>query len=119
MAVSRAADPQTRNFTVRIAVEDPSASLRPQMLATFAISTPAPAGLVIPRSALLLEGDGSYVYVAQGDSFRRQKVETGESTSDSVTVREGLSLGQRVVIRGAQILESERLKSRLRPAQQD
>lgn len=119
VAVSRSADPQTRNFTVRIAIEDHSGSLRPQMLATFAISIPSPADLVIPRSALLLEGDGSYVYVAQGDSFRRQKVRTGEATSEFVTVKEGVSPGQRVVIRGAQILESERLKSRLRPAEQD
>jgi cobalt-zinc-cadmium efflux system membrane fusion protein len=119
VAVSRSADPQTRNFTVRIAIEDPSGSLRPQMLATFAISTPAPADLVIPRSALLLEGDGSYVYVAQGDSFRRQRVQTGEATSEFVTVKAGVSPGERVVIRGAQILESERLKSRLRPAEQD
>jgi multidrug efflux pump subunit AcrA (membrane-fusion protein) len=119
VAVSRSADPQTRNFTVRIAIEDPSGSLRPQMLATFAISTPAPPDLVIPRSALLLEGDGSYVYVAQDDSFRRQRVQTGEATSELVTVKQGVSLGQRVVIRGAQILESERLKARLRPAEED
>ena len=119
VAISRSADPQTRNFTVRIAIEDPSGSLRPQMLATFAISTPAPAGLAIPRSALLLEGDGSYVYIAQGDTFRRQRVQTGESTSEYVTVKDGVSPGQRVVTRGAQILESERLKSRLRPSEQD
>jgi cobalt-zinc-cadmium efflux system membrane fusion protein len=119
VAISRSADPQTRNFTVRIAIEDPSGSLRPQMLATFAISTPAGAGLAIPRSALLLEGDGSYVYIAQGDTFRRQSVQTGESTSEYVTIKEGVSPGQRIVIRGAQILESERLKSQLRPAEQD
>ena len=119
VAVSRSADPQTRSFTVRIAIEDPAGSLRPQMLATFAISTPAPAGLAIPRSALLLEGDGSYVYVAQGDTFRRQRVQTGESTSEYVSVQKGVAPGQRVVIRGAQILESERLKSQRRPAAQD
>ena len=119
VAVSRSADPQTRNFTVRIAIEDPSGSLRPQMLATFAISTPAGAGLAIPRSALLLEGDGSYVYIAKGNTFRRQSVQTGESTSEYVTIKEGVSPGQRIVIRGAQILESERLKSQLRPAEQD
>ena len=119
VAVSRSADPQTRNFTVRIAIEDPSGSLRPQMLATFAISTPAPQSLAIPRSAILLEGDGSYVYIAQGDTFRRQRVQTGESTSEYVTVKEGVSPGQRVVIQGAQILEAERLKSRIRPAAQD
>jgi hypothetical protein len=89
------------------------------MLATFAISTPAGAGLAIPRSALLLEGDGSYVYIARGDTFRRQEVQTGESTSEFVTIKEGVAPGQRIVIRGAQILESERLKSQRRSAEQD
>jgi multidrug efflux pump subunit AcrA (membrane-fusion protein) len=119
VAVSRSADSQTRNFTVRIAAEDPSDSLRPQMLATFAISTPAGAGLAIPRSALLLEGDGSYVYIAQGDTFRRQKVQTAESSSENITIKEGVFPGQRIVIRGAQILESERLKSQRPPAEED
>jgi multidrug efflux pump subunit AcrA (membrane-fusion protein) len=119
VGVSRSADPETRNFTVRIAVDDPGRRLHPQMLATFTIALPAPAGLAVPRSAVLLEGDGSYVYVAEDSLFRKQAVRIGASTPDAVEVVEGLSRGQRVVVRGAQILESERLKSRLRPAEAD
>ncbi len=119
IGVSRSADPETRNFTVRIAVDDPAGQLHPQMLATFAIALPAPAGLAVPRSAVLLEGDGSYVYVAEESLFRKQAVRTGASTPDAVEVVEGLSRGQRVVVKGAQILESERLKSRFRPAEAD
>ena len=120
LAISRSADAQTRSFTVRIAIEDPSGLLHPQMLATFAISTPARRGLAIPKSAVLLEGDGSYVYVVSGDgAFRRQRVETEDSSSDTVTVRSGLSPGQRIVVHGAQLLESERLKSRNPPVQKD
>ncbi len=118
--VSRSADPETHNFTVRISVEDRSGLLHPQMLATFRIATTALPGLAIPRSALLLEGDGSYVYVVAGDGvFRRQKVEMRESSSDPVAVTAGLSPGQRIVVKGAQLLESERLKSRIRPAEAD
>jgi multidrug efflux pump subunit AcrA (membrane-fusion protein) len=119
IGISRSADPETRNFTVRIALRDASGQLHPQMLATFSVETPAPAGLAVPRSALLLEGDGSYVYVVQGDSFRKQAVRIGASTADQVDVVGGLSAGDRVVVRGAQILESERLKSRLEAADTD
>jgi multidrug efflux pump subunit AcrA (membrane-fusion protein) len=120
VGVSRSADAQTRSFTVRIAIDDPSGLLHPQMLATFAISTPARPGLAIPKSAVLLEGDGSYVYVVSADgAFRRQRIETEDSSSDTVTATAGLSLRQRVVVRGAQLLESERLKSRNPPAERD
>jgi multidrug efflux pump subunit AcrA (membrane-fusion protein) len=120
VGVSRSAEAETRSFTVRIAIDDPSGLLHPQMLATFAISTPARRGLAIPKSAVLLEGDGSYVYVASGDgAFRRQRIETEDSSSDTVTVTAGLSPNQRVVVAGAQLLESERLKSRNPPAERD
>ncbi|MGE5345098.1 MAG: efflux RND transporter periplasmic adaptor subunit [Acidithiobacillales bacterium] len=119
VGVSRSADPETRSFTVRIAVEDPESRLRPQMLATFGIAIPEPEGLAVPRSAILLEGSGSFVYVAEDHRFRKQAVVTGASTPDELAVLEGLSAGQRVVVRGAEILESERLKAQLRPADED
>ena len=117
--VSRSEDPDTRTFTVRIAIEDPSGRLHPQMLATFAVSTSGVAALTVPRSAVLLEGGGSYVYVAaDANVFQRRRVVTGAGTPDRVQVTGGLSAGQRVVIAGAQILESERLKSQ-RPKPED
>jgi cobalt-zinc-cadmium efflux system membrane fusion protein len=120
MGVSRSADPETRGFTVRIAIDDPAGLLHPQMLATFAVSTPARRGLSIPKSSVLLEGDGSYVYVQEGEgAFRKQRIETEDSSSDTVPVTSGLAAGQRIVLRGAQLLESERLKSRIVPAERD
>jgi multidrug efflux pump subunit AcrA (membrane-fusion protein) len=119
VGVSRSADPETRNFTVRVAIEDPAGLLHPQMLAKFAISTPASAGLAVPRSAVLLEGDGSWVYVAEGRAFRKQRVETGPATAEAIRITGGLSQGQRIVTQGAETLEAERLKSRLLPAERD
>lgn len=119
ISISRSVDPETRGFTVRIAIDDGSEDLHPQMLATFVVSVESPEALVIPRSAVLLEGDGSWVYVADASRFERHEIQTGVSTRDEVEVLEGLEAGQMVVSSGAQILESERLKSRLRPADED
>ncbi len=112
--ISRSADAETRQFTVRIAVEDPGGRLRSQMLATFAISGPAGPGLAIPSSAVLIEADGSYVYVASGNTFHRRAIKTGSSAGGQVEVTEGLTAGERIVVKGAQLVESERLKSQIR-----
>lgn len=82
-----------------------------QMLATFEISGAAGAGLGIPSSAVLVRADSSYVYVASGSTFLRRAVRTGASGGGQVEVTQGLSAGERVVVEGAQLLESERLKS--------
>jgi multidrug efflux pump subunit AcrA (membrane-fusion protein) len=112
--ISGSAGENTRQFTVRIAVEDPGGRLRPQMLATFEISGAAGAGLAIPSSAVLIQADGSYVYVASGNTFLRRAVRTGASGGGQVEVTQGLSVGERVVVDGAQLLESERLKSEIK-----
>lgn len=111
VAVSRAADSQTRGFTVRIAIEDRENRLRPQALATFELSSPGRSRPTVPSSAVLLQGDGSYVYLAEGRTFRKTQIRAGPASGGRVPVLEGLSGGEVVVTNGAQILESERLKS--------
>ena len=118
VAVSPSAEAQTRQFTVRIAVEDPAGRLHPQMLASFVIASPAGPGLAIPSSAVLLESDASYVYVASGNTFRRRAVKTGASAAGQIEITEGLSAGERIVFKGAQLVESERLKSQIKTGEQ-
>jgi Barrel-sandwich domain of CusB or HlyD membrane-fusion len=120
VAVSRSASRDTRDFTARIAAIDPAKRLRPQTLATFEISLPAASSLTVPSSAVLLEPEGSVVFVADGkNQFSRRLVKTGASASDRISVVEGLAAGERVVVQGAQLLESERLKAIFKPAVAD
>jgi multidrug efflux pump subunit AcrA (membrane-fusion protein) len=119
VGISRSADPETRGFTVRVAVEDARNELHPQMLARFVISIESSQTLVIPRTAVLLEGAGSWVYVADGNTFTRRRVHIGASAPDALEVLDGLTEGETVVSSGAQVLESERLKSTLQPADED
>lgn len=120
VALSRSASRDTRDFTARIAAVDPSKRLRPQSLATFEISLPAAASLTVPSSAVLLEPEGPVVFVAEGKNrFTRRLVKTGVSAADRVGVASGLAAGERVVVQGAQLLESERLKVAFEPAAAD
>ncbi|HEX7581127.1 MAG TPA: efflux RND transporter periplasmic adaptor subunit, partial [Thermoanaerobaculia bacterium] len=117
VALSRSASRDTRDFTARIAAIDPSKRLRPQTLATFEISLPAAPSLTVPSSAILLEPEGPVVFVAEGkNKFSRRIVKMGVSASDRLGVVEGLAAGERVVVQGAQLLESERLKAAFEPA---
>src|SRR5450756_1129191 len=120
VALSRSASRDTRDFTARIAAVDPSKRLRPQTLATFEISLPALPSLTVPSSAVLLVPEGSVVFVADGKNrFSRRLVKAGVSASDRVGVASGLVAGERVVVQGAQLLESERLKAAFEPAAVD
>lgn len=120
VALSRSASRDTRDFTARIAAVDPSKRLRPQTLATFEISLPGALSLTVPSSGILLEPEGSVIFVAEGtNKFSRRLVKTGASTTGRVGVVEGLAEGERVVVQGAQLLESERLKSAFEPAAVD
>jgi hypothetical protein len=112
--VSRSSDPAIHAFTLRIAIDDRERLLRPHMLATFRVVSRLPPALVVPRSALLLEGDGTWSYVATDGGFRRTAVTTGAASPTEIEIVSGLSAGDQVVVAGAQLLESERLKSTLR-----
>jgi Barrel-sandwich domain of CusB or HlyD membrane-fusion len=120
VALSRSASRDTRDFTARIAAVDPSKRLRPQTLATFEISLPATPSLTVPSSAVLLEPEGSVVFVSDGkNEFSRRLVKTSVSAAGRLGVASGLAAGERVVIQGAQLLESERLKAAFEPAAVD
>jgi hypothetical protein len=120
VALSRSASRDTRDFTARIAAIDPGKRLRPQTLATFEISLPAALSLTVPSSAVLLEPEGPVVFVAEAkNKFSRRLVKTGVAASSRLGVIEGLAAGEQVVVQGAQLLESERLKAAFEPAAVD
>ena len=62
--------------------------------------------IVVPRTALLKDTEGDYVYVlepADGEGFRaaRRDVEVGDQNSETAAILSGLSAGERVATNGA------------------
>jgi membrane fusion protein (multidrug efflux system) len=59
--------------------------------------------LVIPRSAVLLDQQGDYVYVVDADSkAQRRNVKLGQSTPSLASIESGLQAGELVVSEGLQ-----------------
>ncbi|GAB4295492.1 MAG: efflux RND transporter periplasmic adaptor subunit [Myxococcota bacterium] len=100
--INPVADPMSRTFKVKIEVENAEETLKGGMYARAEVITDASKeALVVPRSALLNEPQGNYVFVTEGDNVARKIwVKTGLSRDGMVEITEGLSNGQRVIVDG-------------------
>lgn len=106
-------DPATRTLQVRLEAENPGLVLRPDMFVNVEVEIHDPAALTVPADALLDSGMSKRVYVDRGNgAFEPRQVETGRRSGDRVEILGGLAPGERVVVSGTFLLDSEsRLKS--------
>ena len=74
------------------------------MFVTVTVQGVAPVqALAIPRSSVLSDQQGSYVWVVgDGNKAEQRRVTLGQSTSDSAVVNAGLKVGESVVVDGMQ-----------------
>lgn len=86
-----------------------SAGLAQGMQAEVRLSGASGKAFVLPVAAVLIkDGDKRVVYLQQGeDGFEAREVRTGASRDGKVTVVDGLQAGDRVVVRGALLLDGE------------
>jgi RND family efflux transporter MFP subunit len=115
-ALAPAADAQSRVFDVEVTIANGDGRLRPGMIGTVALGTPATdaAGsrpVTVPLTAVVRsagEADGYAVLVIEksGDttSARLRRVTLGEVLGNGVAVTAGLAPGDRVVTTGAGLL---------------
>lgn len=71
------------------------------------------AGVLIPAPALLRHGGLTWVFVREGDEFARKQVELVTPMSAGWLATGEVKPGDEVVIRGAQLLLSQQLKSQI------
>jgi RND family efflux transporter MFP subunit len=111
-------DMKTRTARLRLAFENPTDELKPGMYATVLLKSALPGDtLAIPQEAVIDSGVRKIVFVARGKGkFTPREVELGvEGDNFEVQVLEGLTEGEKIVISGQFMLDSE---SRLREAVQ-
>lgn len=97
-------DAQTRLGLARVALGSGS-GLRPGAFARATIDVGEQPALTIPSAAVVYRESRAGVYViGDGDRVRFQPIRTGARNGDDLAVVEGLTAGQRVVVRGAGFL---------------
>ena len=102
-------DPATRRVQVRCSVENLDARLKPEMYArVIVLADEARSAVRVPNSALVTEGLYSFVFIEREPGvFEKRKIELMVQDREFSYVGAGLTAGERVVVRGALLLNSE------------
>ncbi|HEY7905394.1 MAG TPA: efflux RND transporter periplasmic adaptor subunit [Wenzhouxiangella sp.] len=97
------ADPNTHSFRVRMPLTEPDGTLFPGMLVRVGLPVAEREALWIPATAMVRRGELRGVYVLdETDQPRLRQIRTGVTRDDQIEVLSGLSVGERVQIRGVQ-----------------
>ena len=100
-SVERAANMQTKLYTVTLTVPADVSGLLSGMFADVTFHTETSANtIVVPTEAILTSGESQYVYVVEGDTAHYVEVTTGLTGSGITEITSGLTAGQQLVTVG-------------------
>ncbi|MGH8277535.1 MAG: efflux RND transporter periplasmic adaptor subunit, partial [Steroidobacteraceae bacterium] len=104
-------DPQTRLGEIRIALT-PDPALRPGAFARGTVAVSKALRPVVPQTAVLTDGNGSYVFIVNAqDHAERRAVQVADTSDEGVIIGAGLTGSERVVTTAAGFLrEGEPVK---------
>ncbi len=99
----------TRTVRSRIEVRNPGARLKPGMYATLSFEmAPSKQAVLVPSESVIRTGTRDVVLVALGEGkFRAVDVEVGTESRGQSEIRKGLNAGDRVVLSGQFLIDSE------------
>ena len=103
-------NPVTRTIKARVELANPDRRLVPGMFAKvdFAPSAVSDVVLLVPSDAVIQTGKRSVVFVAQEEGkFAPVDVEVGIDRDGTTEIRKGLQAGQKVVVSGQFLIDSE------------
>lgn len=102
-------DPESRRTQVYLALARRIDGLRAGMLAQIALRVGARPGISVPVSAVLIkDGKRRVVFVERSDgTFEAREVQAGQNRDGRVAILQGLTAGERVVVRGALLLDTQ------------
>jgi cobalt-zinc-cadmium efflux system membrane fusion protein len=104
-SISGLLESDTRRNKVRISFENKEGLLKPNMFANVSVVPAATETIVISTSALLMNNDNTTVFVETKPwTFARRTIEPGADADGKVNVRGGLSVGERIVVKGGVLL---------------
>jgi membrane fusion protein (multidrug efflux system) len=94
-------DSQSGTAEATVAVQNPEGVLRPGMFVRVQIVIARhPDAMILPREAVLMQGERKMVFTVEDGTAREVTVKTGFQEGDRVEILEGLAGEDRVVVRG-------------------
>lgn len=109
--ISDAIDPNTHTLKLRVVLPNPNHLLKTDMFATIRIPGAARNAVILPSTAVLHEGDKTFVFVPTGNGKFAQRTVTvgrtfdvGNGATRNIEILSGLNDGERVVTTGGALL---------------
>lgn len=101
-------DQATLTLKVRLETPNPEFVLKPGMFVDVEVPIQLPPSLAVPADAIVDSGIRKTVFVEHGNGyFEPRQVETGWRLADEVEITHGLMAGERIVISGTFLIDSE------------
>jgi membrane fusion protein, copper/silver efflux system len=101
-------DPNSRTLKVRLELDNPGYALKPDMFVDVELPITLPAALTVPADAIVDSGMKKTVFVDRGNGFfEPRQVETGWRLADRIEITKGLMAGERIVVSGTFLIDSE------------
>ena len=99
----------TRTVKARVELVNPDGRLAPGMFVTVRfMPTTGKDVLLVPSEAVIQTGKRNVVIIAQGEGrFTPVEVEIGREANNQTEIRKGLEVGQKVVVSGQFLIDSE------------
>lgn len=112
---------ETRTARIRFLAKNPDVSLLPGRIGEVVVSLPAQEYVLVPRDAVVDVGHYQYAFVEQSAGlFAPRVIQAGPLIGDERAIVRGVEAGERVVSRGAFVLDSEsRLQAAVAPRPTD
>jgi cobalt-zinc-cadmium efflux system membrane fusion protein len=113
--VAAALDETTRTVRVRASIPSQNGALKPGMFCKVrALLSPGEKAVALPHEAVLSDEGVSFVFkLLKDDYYYRRAVTTGRQFGDWVEIVEGVAPGEVIVARGAFVLKSDVLRSKM------
>ena len=109
-------DPEARTMKMRLNLANPAFRFRPGMFVDVEFRVSLPSALTVPADAVVDSGRRKTVFVDRDNGyFEPRSVETGWRLGDQIEIIKGLMDGERIVIAGTFLIDSE---SRMKAAAQ-
>ena len=106
--VAAGIDPNTHRLPVRAELDNPDGLLKPEMFASFEITTgAATASIAVPQDAVVFDGPDAHVWVADPakKTLALRPVTIGDTDHGMIEILKGLSPGESVVTSGSVFID--------------
>lgn len=109
--VGAAVDPQNRTFPIEVLLNNPQGRLKPQMVANVSVATEKLTDvIVVPQDVVLRTEQGYQVFVVvegpEGAVAEARVVDLGPGFENQVVVAAGLETGDRLIVKGHQMVDA-------------